>query len=386
MPGLGATDPADLEAKARAQLGLSRQLQVNRRIPPHPGKGGSPGYPVFYRLMQLDKKHNGEDVDASRRSLGRWDVREIPYRMTGNKQRSQIVGIDLVNLVIFLLAWPDATQDEMAVFIYNEGGEKLFTRQAISGRLNEMDITKKKAATDSYQSQRDDVQFRLHCFFNCSLPLGIRDVPRFKLMDLDEFGVTLEKMNRTGGWSLKIFRVRKDGHYHHGSKITCLLGIEPGDPRVPANTRGSIEQPRRWVKCIRQIGTTAMVFSDFCDSICRDIETNPLPGTDDDRIFMWDNLISHHSAYVHQTITGRPGPPRFSIVARPQYHPKIAPIEYKICDITESVRLEKEEDWDMAMLEQAISRAAHKIGPFDSTFHHCGYRWVLDANGNVVYI
>ena len=101
MPGLGATDPADLEAKARAQLGLSRQLQVNRRIPPHPGKGGSPGYPVFYRLMQLDKQHNGEDVDASRRSLGRWDVREIPYCMTGNKQRSQIVGIDLVDLVIF---------------------------------------------------------------------------------------------------------------------------------------------------------------------------------------------------------------------------------------------------------------------------------------------
>jgi len=44
--------------------------------------------------MQLDKKHNGEDVDAFKRSLGRWDVREIPYRMTGNKQQSQIVGID----------------------------------------------------------------------------------------------------------------------------------------------------------------------------------------------------------------------------------------------------------------------------------------------------
>ena len=101
MPGLGATDLADLEAKARAQLGLSRQLQVNRRIPPHPGKGGSPSYTLFHMLMQLDTKHNGEDMDASRRFLWRWDVCEIPYRTTGNKQRCQIVGIDPVNLVIF---------------------------------------------------------------------------------------------------------------------------------------------------------------------------------------------------------------------------------------------------------------------------------------------
>ena len=94
-------------------------------------------------------------------------------------------------------------------------------------------------------------------------------------------------MNRPGGGrALKIFRVRKDGHYHHGAKITCLLGIEPGDPRVPAGTRGSIQNPRRWVKCIRQIGTTAIVFRDFCDAICRSIENNPIPGIDDDWIFI----------------------------------------------------------------------------------------------------
>jgi hypothetical protein len=247
-----------------------------------------------------------------------------------------------------------------------------------------LEITKKKAATDAYQSQSEEVQDRLDYFFNCPPPLGIMDVPRYKLIDFDEFGITLEKLNRNCGWALKVHRVRKDGHYHHGAKITCLLAIEPGDPRVQAG-RGSLNNPRRWVKCIRQIGTSAIVFRDFCDHVCRDIESNPLPVTDDDRIFMWDNLISHHSAYVHQTVTGRPGPPRFSIIARPQYHPKIAPIEYKICDLTESVRLEKEEDWDMARLERAIYRAAHLIGPFDSTFHHCGYRWVLDQNGNITY-
>ena len=48
----------------------------------------------------------------------------------------------MVNLVLFFLAWADATEDEMAVFLYNEGGG-LYSRQTISGRLKELDITKK---------------------------------------------------------------------------------------------------------------------------------------------------------------------------------------------------------------------------------------------------
>ena len=220
-------------------------------------------------------------------------------------------------------------------------------------------------------------------------PLGVRDEPRFKLIDVDEFGVTLEKCNRTGGWALKVFRVRTGGHYHHGDKLTVLFAIEPGDPRVPAGNCGSVENPRRWIRIVRAKGTTINVFADFCDYICRDIESAPIPVTDDDRILLWDNLISHHSHYVHQVVTGRPGPPRFSIVARPQYHPKIAPIEYKICTLLGKVRWEKEEDWDMARLEQELRYQAEQIGKnnndFDATFYRCGYRWVLDANGNVVY-
>ena len=287
-------------------------------------------------------------------------------------------------MVIFILAWPDATLDEIATFVYNQGGE-LFSRPAMSKRFADLEITTKAAATDAYQSQTEEVQFRLQTFFNMPRPMGICGEPRYKLIDVDEFGITLEKLNRTRGWALKVHRVRKDGHYHHGAKLTCLLAIEPGDPRVPAHINGSIEWPRRWCLVTRNIGTTATVFGNFTNMICTDIETNPIPQTDEDRIFIWDNLISHHSAYVHQIVTGRPGPRRFSIVARPQYHPKIAPIEYKICDLTNADGKEKEEDWDMATLEQEIARHANLIGPFDSTFHHCGYRWVLDANNNVVY-
>ncbi len=41
MPGLGALDPADLEAQARAELGFSRRLKQPRRILPCPGFGGA---------------------------------------------------------------------------------------------------------------------------------------------------------------------------------------------------------------------------------------------------------------------------------------------------------------------------------------------------------
>ena len=45
MPALGAVDPADLRAQARAELGLSRELAQPRRVKPHPSEGGSSGYP-----------------------------------------------------------------------------------------------------------------------------------------------------------------------------------------------------------------------------------------------------------------------------------------------------------------------------------------------------
>lgn len=344
MPAAGATDPADLVARARAELGFSRQLQQERRVAPHPSGGGSSGYPVWNRLDELEREENGEPCVSSARSRRRWrNEHLLPYRQTGNKAREQVTGVDMINMINFIIAHPDGTIDEIAAFIYNQGGE-LYSRSAISKRLKDLEITKKKASTEAYQAQREDVQFRVWAFFACGPPLGICGVPRRLLIDIDEFGITLEKCNRTGGWALKIFRVRKDGHYHHGAKITCLFGIEPGDPRLPPHVRGSLQLPRRWIRCVRSVGTTTNIFRDFCDHICTDIETNPVTyqdpatqqiiDTDDHRILMWDNLVAHHAAYVHQTVTGRGGLRQFSIIARPQYHPKFAPIEYKICDIT----------------------------------------------------
>jgi hypothetical protein len=62
-----------------------------------------------------------------------------------------IVGVNLLNLITFITAWPDATRVEMAVFIYNEGGD-LYSVQAISKRLKELKITIKKASIEGFQA------------------------------------------------------------------------------------------------------------------------------------------------------------------------------------------------------------------------------------------
>jgi hypothetical protein len=65
MPDPGATDPADLQARARAQLGLIWQLKQTRREMPHPCRGGR-GYDTWFRQEQLAKVAAGKAVDVSK--------------------------------------------------------------------------------------------------------------------------------------------------------------------------------------------------------------------------------------------------------------------------------------------------------------------------------
>ena len=83
MPAIGGTDPADLVARARAELGFLRLLEQPRRIAPLPYFGGSSRYPVWYRATQSEKFHAGEEIQVSLLSIYRWDVRPGPYRQTG---------------------------------------------------------------------------------------------------------------------------------------------------------------------------------------------------------------------------------------------------------------------------------------------------------------
>jgi hypothetical protein len=152
----------------------------------------------------------------------------------------------MIHLVTFIVAHPNATQDEMSAFVYNKGG-MLYSKRRISKRLDDLQITKKKASIEAFQASKAEVQFRIFTFWNCPPTHGIFEVRRRKLNDIDEFGVTLKRCNRTSSWALKVFCQQKDGHYGHGKKITVLFAIEPGDPALAPHVYGSVERPRQWI-------------------------------------------------------------------------------------------------------------------------------------------
>ena len=97
MPGLGRTDPADLTAHARAQLGLRRQLQQAERVPPHPSRGGC-GYPVFHRDQQLALWQAGErphSTHNNKQPIRNDTHRKLPKRcsMYFKKRRDHLVPV-----------------------------------------------------------------------------------------------------------------------------------------------------------------------------------------------------------------------------------------------------------------------------------------------------
>jgi hypothetical protein len=128
-----------------------------------PALGGSGGYAKWFCEEQLQKFHAGEAVDVSLSFVYRWSHCIQPYCKTNNRERPQIIGADLLNPVTFITAWPNATLNMMAAYIFNKGGD-LYSHQTIFKCLKELDITKKRALTESFQAQRPDVQVKIIAF------------------------------------------------------------------------------------------------------------------------------------------------------------------------------------------------------------------------------
>jgi hypothetical protein len=84
------------------------------QVAPHLSLGGSSGYPIWHREEQLERWDASEVTDVSKRFLFRWSSHLKPYRQTGNREWSQIIGTELLDLVTYITAWLDATLDKMA--------------------------------------------------------------------------------------------------------------------------------------------------------------------------------------------------------------------------------------------------------------------------------
>jgi hypothetical protein len=83
--------------------------------------------------MQLERFNSGEEIDVSLSlaDIYHWAACLEPHHQTGNRAQSQIIGVDLLNHVIYITAWQDTTPDEMAQHLSSVRGGALL----LSGHL-----------------------------------------------------------------------------------------------------------------------------------------------------------------------------------------------------------------------------------------------------------
>ena len=101
MPKLTCThDNADVMAQARRELGHTHELKQFRRVAPNPSHAGagSSGYPSFYHSQQILNFDNSVPFSVSISLIYNWKSWLHSYRQTGYKDRSNIVGVELLLL------------------------------------------------------------------------------------------------------------------------------------------------------------------------------------------------------------------------------------------------------------------------------------------------
>ena len=365
-------DPRRVQEMERRRAGLFRRLGISRTPKPHPRIGGSRGYPLEMRESEIWSRQQGLPTVASRRSIQRWHQRLHPYLMTGNRDREVIVGMEQYHLVLFLLAWPEARLDEIIAYIANTGTGRVYTRSQVSRRLHELGMTKKVGSTEARQASLPINLFKREQFWGMQPPFGVNGCERRRLLDIDECGIEIQRTNRKYGHSFTGVRVVKPGHYSRDTKLTVILAVEPGDPDLPAEVRGSIANPRRWLRLLVKAGTSTLDFNDFLTYVCEDIQNNRPVGMvgNDRRIFLWDNLSSHCSPIIHQTVEGEYG---HLIIRRPPYKPSDAPIEYIFCQLVCELQTRCFQCNSLVQLINAIQVVITNLNGFNNTFRKLGY-------------
>ena len=254
MPSIYSKNISSNEADCRRNDSLSRQLHTDRtNNESHPCFGGSHGYPLWLRrdVLFFESRYGVEFVvrhfDISQATIYRWKNRAEPYQKTGNIEKELLTGFDQYLLVMGLYIYPRASNDEIATFVAVNGGTEGLSRQSISQRVVELDMSRKRASIEAYEAYTPLSRQRCYNFFRHGPPVGILNVPQYRLMDVDEAKFKLESCESKYGRFLKCIRVRDTGHYKKAaSGLNLILAVEPGNLLLPPHVYGSIFNPRKW--------------------------------------------------------------------------------------------------------------------------------------------
>jgi len=298
------------------------------RAAPHPSRGGSRGYAREIRnatrLMNIPYVKGITPCPRTQRRYRQQFIMEghdLPYKPRGNKFATGLVGTDKLLLLLFRIAFPKERAVEVAAFIFRNTirlNRRVYSASQISKAEDSLGLTRKRASTLALQALTPENAFRRNIFHTQGYPYGRIGTPIESFIDVDECGIMLEECNRAYGKGYFGTRVTESGNYGRGVKYTITLAI--------ASTG------ERWCRVERKTGTDINDFVSFIEQIVDNIDQEAYAGV---RTIMMDNLSSHCSPLVHQTVLASGQ----RILFRPKYYPSDAPIEYVFNTIQSELRM-----------------------------------------------
>jgi hypothetical protein len=167
---------------------MLRAVMALRNEPAHPSLGGSEGHDTRHRQDALNAAAAGAVVTPSRRSLLRWTVHGTGrQKKRGNHPKRKLRGKEGLAVVLYRIAYPTCTADQMITFIFKCTG-KIYSRKDITDREQELGLTRKVGSTLAFQALTPINLAKRNLFWTTPHPTGIQGTPRAALIDIDEAG------------------------------------------------------------------------------------------------------------------------------------------------------------------------------------------------------
>ena len=365
---------------------LRPALQTRENVIAHPSLSTGNAYSqdmrslVLFIALHIDEEDHhaqnmlsllrGEHVYPSSITERRWlqlhermgHVR--PCRRSGNADAERMRGQDLVFLALYRVFYPKAKICEINAFLYRcnllNPFWNFYHPSQISRAETLIGLSRKKGSTTAHQAYYPRNLRKRWQYWNLAYPIGIADIGRSRVIDLDECGVFLEThANRSQGKSYIGLRVREEGVYSKSEKWNLLLAV--------CGENGTANQAaRRWADIWLEGGTTVDKMLEFVQNILDDIgyahEENFF-------VFTMDNLNAHRNegvvALIHLYGHG--------VIYRAPYWPVDGAIEFIFNSIQSLMRAKSYEINSENELLAAIYESIQSIDSFSNYFEYVGF-------------
>ena len=280
--------------------------------------------PEWYRILQLRQHVVRIATLASRASFARW--RNDMFRKT-----QTVVDEDLFLLVVHLMAYPTASNDEIRRFIFKEGRNRSLYSRVVAENL-----------------------VREELFWTTPFPTGVKSIPIDELVDIDEASLTIEPFKRAYGRSYLGTRVSQQGPFDvTKTNWNCMCAITGRSDQIVHSE-------------ITQENGCTLTYIRFMRSLIARLKHN-WPGV------RFTILLDNVRFPCSDTVALMVHMAGYRIVPRPKYRPNHGPIEYIFCQLEAVLARRMYNVQNHADLYTNVREVLSNIHGIRNTFTHCGY-------------